>query len=413
MTQTPIPGAKQALSEVKKLRGWLASDPSKHAPLVDALNELTALRLLAHKYEEAVEDAQDAMTQAHKLVMSHGAVGPYTPAEDAGRFLTSMTHVAITQVGLGQPEASGQTAAAVFAWMAQLPLLDLAPEFAPRTATWLLSAVSEGALASGDNSRAGAYADAAAARAAEGEVDPRLAADVAELLTRCRDTGASWGPLSDVDALAGSTMPRAEEPDLAEPEPMYPHVEPVEPKPEPVRPVVEPEAKPVEPTPIVSEPAAVEPEPEPAPTGPTDVEPVTVEPEVPRAEPAPVASEPAETVQAPAPEPMATGPVHVEPEPEPAPTQVDPTLELHHLAEAALAVFRERQAAGDRAGTLSASEDVVALVRQLAATDEAHYGPTLVSALQDLAEARRRGGDWWGSRGPAKEAKQLAKRLGV
>ena len=149
MTKAPLPTEKQVLSEVKKLRGWLLSDPTQHGPLVDALNELTALRLLGHSYTEAVEDAQDAMTQAHKLVMSHGAVGPYTPAEDAGRFLTSMTHVSATQVGLGQAEAGGQTAAAAFAWMAQLPLLDLAPEFAPRTAVWLLSSVAEGALAGG------------------------------------------------------------------------------------------------------------------------------------------------------------------------------------------------------------------------------------------------------------------------
>lgn len=150
MTKPELPTEKQVQSEVKKLRGWLLSDETQQGPLVDALNELTALRLLAHSYTEAVEDAQEAMNEAHRLVMSHGAVGPYTPAEDAGRFLTSMTHVAATQVGLGMPEAGGHTAAAAFAWMQQLPLLDLAAEFAPRTAVWLLATVAEGALAGGD-----------------------------------------------------------------------------------------------------------------------------------------------------------------------------------------------------------------------------------------------------------------------
>lgn len=375
MTQAPIPGAKQALSEVKKLRGWLSSDSSQHAPLVDALNELTALRLLAHAYPEAVEDAQDAMTQAHKLVMSHGAVGPYTPADDAGRFLTSMTHVAVTQVGLSQAEAAGQTAAAAYGWMAQLPLLDLAPEFAPRTAVWLLSAVAEGALAVGDLARARAYAQAAQARADEGEVDARLAADVAALVSRCAASGASFEPLSDADALVGSTR--------TQPVELESERIPLAPEPEPIT---------VAPEPVVSQPEQVA-------VQPSSFDAEVSEPTFEPTEPTPVAEEPYAV------------PVDRVAPTEPAP--VDPIAELHNRADDALAMFRERQAAGDRAGTLAASEEVVALVRQLAATDEVHYGPTLVGALHDLAEARRRGGDWWGSRGPSKEAKQLAKRLGL
>ena len=51
------------------------------------------------------------------------------------------------------------------------------------------------------------------------------------------------------------------------------------------------------------------------------------------------------------------------------------------------------------------------VLRPLAENDPAAYGPELVATLQALATARLRGGDWWGSRGPAKEAKALAKQL--
>ena len=48
---------KELASEVKKLRGWAASDESVAERLTDALNELTAQRLLGHQYVAAVEDA--------------------------------------------------------------------------------------------------------------------------------------------------------------------------------------------------------------------------------------------------------------------------------------------------------------------------------------------------------------------
>ena len=65
---------KDAASQVKKLRGWAGSDATVAEPLVDALLEATALRLLAHDYADAAPDAQDALTRANGLVAQHGAV---------------------------------------------------------------------------------------------------------------------------------------------------------------------------------------------------------------------------------------------------------------------------------------------------------------------------------------------------
>ncbi|HHU38200.1 MAG TPA: hypothetical protein GXZ45_02795, partial [Propionibacterium sp.] len=57
-------------------------------------------------------------------------------------------------------------------------------------------------------------------------------------------------------------------------------------------------------------------------------------------------------------------------------------------------------------------QGVVDELRPLAAADRA-WGRDLVSALEELGEAKFRAGDWWGSRAPKKEAKQLAKELGL
>ena len=57
-------------------------------------------------------------------------------------------------------------------------------------------------------------------------------------------------------------------------------------------------------------------------------------------------------------------------------------------------------------------ERVVELLRPRAHADLAEFGPQLYDALVELSSARLRGGDIWGSRAPAKEAKALAKTLG-
>jgi hypothetical protein len=77
----------------------------------------------------------------------------------------------------------------------------------------------------------------------------------------------------------------------------------------------------------------------------------------------------------------------------------------------ALAEWRELQARGDRRAARAANERVVELLRPQAQTDLAGYGSQLVDALEELSRARLRSGDVWGSRAPAREAKELAKTL--
>lgn len=161
---------KELASEVKKLRGWAASDETVAERLTDALNELTAQRLLAHQFIPAIEDAQDALTRANKLVAAHGAVGPFTPIDDGVRFFAATTHLAAAQVGAGHLALGGQMAAALRGWVGLLPHVDLTPYVGARTATWLLMAQGRAALAAGDVASANALADAAAARAREGRL---------------------------------------------------------------------------------------------------------------------------------------------------------------------------------------------------------------------------------------------------
>ena len=73
--------------------------------------------------------------------------------------------------------------------------------------------------------------------------------------------------------------------------------------------------------------------------------------------------------------------------------------------------WNEAKSRGDRRASRAANERVVELLRPRAEADLARYGPVLVSALEDLSRARLRGGDIFGSRAPAKEAKALARRL--
>lgn len=66
---------------------------------------------------------------------------------------------------------------------------------------------------------------------------------------------------------------------------------------------------------------------------------------------------------------------------------------------------------GDRRGARAANERVVELLRPRAEADLAQFGAQLVTALEELSRARLRGGDIFGSRAPAREAKQLARVL--
>lgn len=85
-----------------------------------------------------------------------------------------------------------------------------------------------------------------------------------------------------------------------------------------------------------------------------------------------------------------------------------PTLEVVALLQV---IADARAAQGDRKGVPAIANQIVEQLRPLAEGDLATHGTALVSALQGLSEARKAAGDWWGSLGPGREAKQLAKRL--
>lgn len=85
-----------------------------------------------------------------------------------------------------------------------------------------------------------------------------------------------------------------------------------------------------------------------------------------------------------------------------------PTLEVVVLLQI---IADARAAQGDRKGVPAIANQIVEQLRPLAEGDLATHGTALVSALQGLSEARKAAGDWWGSLGPGREAKQLAKRL--
>ena len=118
-------------------------------------------------------------------------------------------------------------------------------------------------------------------------------------------------------------------------------------------------------------------------------------------EPEPLEIEPLE------PEPLEPEPVAPEPV-APAPVAPEPVDELA-LAQQS---WREAKARGERKAARAAIERVVDLLRPRAQADLAEFGPQFHDALVELSSARLRGGDIWGSRAPAKEAKALAKTLG-
>ena len=74
--------------------------------------------------------------------------------------------------------------------------------------------------------------------------------------------------------------------------------------------------------------------------------------------------------------------------------------------------WQEAKGGGDRKAARAHNERVVELLRPLAEQDLAEYGPRLLYALEELSSARLRAGELFASRGPAREAKALAKALG-
>lgn len=143
--------------------------------------------------------------------------------------------------------------------------------------------------------------------------------------------------------------------------------------------------------PVVAEPEPIEP-----------IEPAPVESQA--VEPAPVEEQ--QVIEAP------TEPEPVEPAPElPAPVESEPESVEDELTTTHRA-WQEARSRGDRKLARALNERVVELLRPRAEQDLADYGPRLLYALEELSSARLRSGELFASRGPAREAKSLAKALG-
>lgn len=193
--------AKEMVSELKRLQGWVGKDASKAAELGDVLNALTAHRLLAHQYAAAAADAQEAVLGAAKLVLATGPVGPYTRHEDAERYLTAVVQLAAVQAGLGLHDGACQTMAGALDWAAQLSQFSVSALLTPVTAIWGLSVQARAALAAGDIAGANALADAVLARLDESGLASDEDAGYIALDSERLVSDARWAAGHDGDAI--------------------------------------------------------------------------------------------------------------------------------------------------------------------------------------------------------------------
>lgn len=182
---------KELASQVQRLRGWIATDPSRMPELVDALIALTRHRLLGHAYAEAAIESQESVVAAARLVTAAGPIGPYTSMLDAARYVTATVQVATIQVGLDLDSAARQTVDAVLSWKLQLPGGGQDVLVEPLTMVWALMALARGSLAEDDVAKANAWADAAYQRFADSglEEDQDLwlvVLDLERLISDCR-----------------------------------------------------------------------------------------------------------------------------------------------------------------------------------------------------------------------------------
>ena len=98
--------------------------------------------------------------------------------------------------------------------------------------------------------------------------------------------------------------------------------------------------------------------------------------------------------------------------------EVDPPAEpvedepVEDELAAAQRAWQEARGRGDRKTARAHNERVVELLRPRAEENLAEFGPKLLYALEELSSARLRSGEIFASRGPAREAKALAKALG-
>lgn len=163
-TQPQDPYAQQGkalASEVKRLQGWVGSDPSRVPELANALVAIGGHRLLGHAYAAAAADAQEAVRRSAEVLGAKGPIGPYTSADDAVRYVTAVIQLAAVQIGMGVPEGAGRTLEALQDLRAQLREFRIDIALSPQTALWALCSSGRVALAAGELARANSYADAA------------------------------------------------------------------------------------------------------------------------------------------------------------------------------------------------------------------------------------------------------------
>ncbi|HET9647661.1 MAG TPA: hypothetical protein VFP34_05450 [Microlunatus sp.] len=105
---------------------------------------------------------------------------------------------------------------------------------------------------------------------------------------------------------------------------------------------------------------------------------------------------------------------HVREQPEPQPTEPSPAVpQIPDELDLAIREWQQAKAAGERRRSRAANELVVELLRPRAAAEPRAYGPQLIDALEQLSSIRLRTGDIFGARAPSREAKALAKSLGL
>jgi len=187
--------ARELVSSVQRLRGWVGTDPSRQPELADELVALTAARLAAQAFAEAAADARESLALAGRLLASHGPLGPYTPVADATRFVAAAVQFGAVQAGLGLAEAAGRTVATAEAALAALPELRLRPD--PDTCVRALLVLAAAGLAAGEVGPANAMVDGAvgtlgtpiggAPATTTGDASPLLALQTALAVAECRD----------------------------------------------------------------------------------------------------------------------------------------------------------------------------------------------------------------------------------
>ena len=191
---------RELASDVARLKGWIGNDPARAGELAEALNALTAHRLLGRGFTEAVADAQEAVTLAGRALAQAGPLGPYAPPTAAAALFAATVHLATIQSAAQLPEAAAQTFATAEALRSQVPLDAQVPA---ATGVLALLQAAHAGLVAGDLARANAWADGAVAVAAglAPDDDSFLPLEVHRVVAECR-----WAAGLGTDAVTHSLI---------------------------------------------------------------------------------------------------------------------------------------------------------------------------------------------------------------